>query len=215
MWRDVLKPKHLLLVDLHSSGVSFYLAKDVRELPSLDFSNLVLLEQIFDERLCSFNILADAVGWQSLLQRKLAAWQLQHYAIVFLLAHQVTDLEKQQLTAQLPFWQSISYVSRDYFYNVYLLQKRNFSPTKFIISCFADCAELSIFKQDVLLGYDTTTLLALADQCKHFLDRQVQLQQLSKPDCVYLFTHNQAAEAPLQKLKKTLGMELIEIKRLP
>ncbi len=215
MWRDVLKPKHLLLIDLHSSGVSFYLAKDVSELPGLDFSSLVLLEQIFDEDLCKFNALADASRWQSLLQRKLATWQLQQYALVFLLTHQVTELEKQLLTAQLPFWQPASYVSRDYFYNFYLLQKRNFGPVKLIISCFADCAQLSLFKQETLLSHETIALFALTDRTKHFLQHQLALQQLSKPDCVYLFSHNQATVVSLQKLKKALELEVIEIKHLP
>lgn len=215
MWRDVLKPKHLLLIDLHSSGVSFYLAKDVSELPSLDFSSLVLLEQVFDENLCTFNILADASRWQSLLQRKLATWQLKQCSLVFLLTHQVSDLEKQLLTAQVPFWQSVSYVSRDYFYNFYLLQKRNFGPVKLIISCFADCAQLSLFKQEVLLSHETIALFALTDRIKHFLQHQLALQQLNKPDCIYLFTHNQASVSSLRKLKQALEIEVIEIKHLP
>lgn len=206
--------KHLLLVDLSSSGLSFYLAKDVRDLASIDFSNLTLLKSIYTNQVCQVNFLADDLALQKILSQNLKTFDLENYSLVFLLAPGHSELEKKAIEAIAPFLKKISFVDRHFFYNFYLMQKRNFSKIKFLISLFDDCAELSLFDQEKLLSYERVSLRNLAFSSKIFFKRAREKFEFEQPDCFYFFTNNLAEKPDSLDLAKYLKLEAIEVENL-
>lgn len=206
--------KHLLLVDLSSSGLSFYLAKDVKDLVSIDFSNLTLLKKICTNKICQMNFLADDLALQKILSKNLKTFDLENYSLVFLLAPGHSELEKKSIEAIAPFLKKIFFVDRHFFYNFYLMQKRNFSKIKFLISPFDDCAELSLFDQDKLLLYEKVSLRNLAFSSKNFLKRAVEKFEFEQADCFYFFINNLAEKPNSLDLAKYLKLEAIEIENL-
>lgn len=206
--------KHLLLVDLNSSGLSFYLAKDVKDLASIDFSNLTLLKTVYENSLCQMNFLADDQMLQKILYKRLKAFDLEDYSLVFLLAPGFSELEKNAIKAITPFLKKVSFVERHFFYNFCLMQKRNFSRIKFLISLFDDCAELSLFDQEKLLLYEKVPLRNLAFASKNFFTKAKEKFEFEQPDCFYLFTNNLAEKPDSVDLAKYLKLEAIEIENL-
>lgn len=206
--------KHLVLVDLNSNGLFFYLAKEVKSLPALDFSNLVLLAKVPSLQLCQRNLLADDELTIQLIEKKLRDLELREYKLVFLVAPEFSELEKALLRKNFPFWQQVELVERHYFYNFYLMQKRNFSKTKFLLSLFADCAELSLFEQDRLIAAERIGVENLAVFSKHFFDKNLAKNQLTKPECFYFFTQNLPVTPSVADLAKYLKMEAIVIEQL-
>lgn len=211
--------KHLLLVDLSSSGVSFYLAKNVSDLASIDFTNLLLLEQVFTRQFCRVNLLADDLALKKVLDAKLRAFDLQEYALVFLLAPDHNELEKKAIGEIAPFLKKVIFVERHFFYNFYLLQKRNFSSAKLLINLFDDCAELSFFEQDKLLNYEKVFLRDLAFASKNFWHKTSQKYNFQQPDCFYFFINHLPAkmkidQAKVADLAKYLKLEAVTIEKL-
>jgi hypothetical protein len=206
--------KHLVLVDLNSNGLFFYLAKDVRNLPALDFANLVSLARVPSEKICQGNLLADDELALRLIEKNLRDFELKEYKLVFLVAPEFSLLEKALLLKNFPFWQKVEVVERHFFYNFYLMQKRNFSKVKFLTSLFADCAELSLFEQDKLVAAEQITTYNLAAFSKHFLDKNLAKKQLQRPECFYFFTHNLSAKTSVAALAKYLKMEAIAVEQL-
>lgn len=209
-----LDSKHLVLLDINSNGLFFYLAKDVTNLPALDFASLVALEHVLEEKICQSNLLFDDVKVCKLIDKSLRSFDLKAYNLVFLLSPEFSVLEKQLLTKNFPFWQKKELVERHFFYNFYLMQKRNFSKYKFLINLFADCAELSLFNQEKLLAYKKIDLHNLALWSKAFLDKQMAMHGIEKPECFYFFTNNLSARVPVGDMAKYLKMEAIAIDRL-
>lgn len=216
---QLFRHHHLLLLDLHSSGVSFYLAKQVRELPALAFTDLTLLTRVFDEELCRDNVLADDQAFAQLLQHKLTQFDLQAYLLVFLLHRDNHQPVKQLLSTALPLWQRADFVERAYFYNFYLLQKQNFSPVKLTLSLFADCVELTIFEQERLLHQQLLSGRNLSKMINVIWQQQLVKHQLVQPDCCYIFTHNQADQKGSRDLAAAtaaaLKLEPVIIDQLP
>ncbi len=206
--------KHLLLVDLNSSGLFFYLAKDVKDLASIDFSNLTLLKAVSTNEACKSNLLADDKVFAKLLDVNLKSFDLDHYAMVFLVAHDFSQLEKKFIKEAVPFLVKNLFVGRHFFYNFYLMQKRNFSKVKFIISLFDDCAELSLFDQDKLLASDRVFLRNLALESKDFYNSAKEKFAFDNPDCFYFFTNNLAKKPKAGDLAKYLKLEAVEVKEL-
>jgi hypothetical protein len=206
--------KHLLLVDLSSSGLSFYLAKDVKDLASIDFTNLTLLKSVYTNQICRVNLLADDLALQKILSKNLKVFDLESYSLVFLLAPGHSELEKKAIEAIAPFLKKISFVDRHFFYNFYLMQKRNFSKIKFLISLFDDCAELSLFDQEKLLSYERIALRNLAFSSKVFFKRAREKFEFEQPDCFYFFTNNLAEKPDSLDLAKYLKLEAIEVENL-
>ncbi len=213
-WSSFFDQRHLLLLDLNSSGLFFYLAKDVKELVAIDFANLNLLRQIFSDRACRNNLLADEQFVQATLSQQLKNFELDHYALVFLLSPNSTQLERKTLQSLAPFLVKNTVVDRHFFYNFYLMQKRNFSQIKFLINLFDDCAELSLFDQDKLLDYQTVELRNLAVRSKDFFQTSKNKFAFSQPDCFYLFTNNLNTKVKAVDLAKYLKLEAIEIESL-
>lgn len=210
----LLDCKHLVLLDLNSTGLFFYLAKDVKTLPSLDFSNLSALGEIVDENLCKRNLLFDDERTCKLIEDSLKGFELSQALYVFLLSPEFSSLEKELLNKSFSFWQKVTFVDRHFFYNFYLMQKRNFSRIKFLINMFTDCAELSIFDQEKLLAYKRIDLQNLAFSAKHFLDKTMAEQSFEKPECFYFFTNNFPAKMPVGDLASYLKMEAISIEKV-
>ena len=206
--------KHLLLVDVNSSGLFFYLAKDVKDLASIDFANLTLLKSSLTQKVCQMNLLADDQLAHEVLDRNLKNFDLESYSLVFLISPGYSELEKKFLTNSAPFLSKVSLVDRHFFYNFYLMQKRNFSKTKFIINLFNDCAELSLFDQEKLLAHKTVELRNLVLQSKVFFQNAKEKFAFEKPDCFYFFTNNLATKAESLDLAKYLKLEAIEIENL-
>ncbi len=213
-WFSFFDQKHLLLLDLNSSGLFFYLAKDVKELAAIDFANLSLLKQFFTDRACRSNLLADERFVQSTLSAQLKKFELDHYTLVFLISPDSTQLEKKTLRSLAPFLAKNTVVDRHFFYNFYLMQKRNFSPIKFLINLFSDCAELSLFDRDKLLSYQTVELRNLAVRSKDFFQSNKNKFAFPQPDCFYLFTNNLNTKVKAVDLAKYLKLEAIEIESL-
>lgn len=211
---NFLDSKHLLLVDISSSGLFFYLAKDVSDLTSIDFANLTLLKSVSTQKLCQMNLLADDQLIHSILDKNLKDFDLANYSLVFLVSPDSSDLEKKVLKTTAPFLSKVSIVDRHFFYNFYLMQKRNFSKTKFIINLFYDCAELSLFDQEKLLVHQTVSLRHLAIQSKDFFQSAKEKFTFEKPDCFYFFTNNLAFKAKSIDLAKYLKLEAIDIENL-
>lgn len=206
--------KHLVLVDLNSNGLFFYLAKDVGSLPSLDFTNLVSLARVPNEQLCQCNLLADDELTFNLIEKNLRTFELKDYKLVFLVAAEFSELEKKLLKQKFPFWQQVEVIERHFFYNFYLMQKRNFSKIKFLISLFADCAEFSLFDQEKLLAVTRSNLRNLVFFSKHFLDKNLASKQLIKPECFYFFSQNLPGKTAVDDLAKYLKMEAIKVEQL-
>ena len=206
--------KHLVLIDCNSSGLFFYLAKDVRDLSSIDFSNLTLLKAIHINDVCKMNFLANDSLLKKLLNESLNSFDLEKYSLVFLLAPGFSSLEKKFFEDASPFLKKVSFVDRHFFYNFYLLQKRNFSKAKFLVNLFDDCAELSFFDQSKLLAYEKVFLRNLPLESKLFLKRVKEKFVFEQPDCFYFFTNNLADKPKTAKLGKYLKMEVIEIDKL-
>jgi hypothetical protein len=206
--------KHLVLVDVNSSGLSYYLAKDVRDLSSIDFSNLVLLKKFADEDLCKFNILSNDQLFGKIFSKHLQAFDLIDYSLVFLVEPDLTILEKKAIKDFVPFLKKVSFVDRHFFYNFYLMQKRNFSKTKLLINLFADCAELSLFHQEKLLAYEKVFLRNLAVESKYFFKQNVEKFKLERPDCFYFFSNNLVEKPNVKELAKYLKLEAIEVLNL-
>lgn len=209
-----LDSKHLLLVDINSSGLFFYLAKNVKDLASIDFANLTLLRSILTQKICQMNLLTDDQLIHDTLDKSLKNFDLESYSLVFLISPDHSDLEKKSLQAIAPFLSKVSMVDRHFFYNFYLMQKRNFSKTKFIINVFNDCAELSVFDQEKLLIHKTVELRNLVLQSKVFFQNAKEKFLFEKPDCFYFFTNNLATKAKSIDLAKYLKLEAIEIENL-
>jgi hypothetical protein len=205
---------HLLLVDLSSNGLSFYLAKDVKELFSIDFANLILLKNISTDALCSENLLSDELVFKNLLLENLKLLDLERYALVFLVSPDISDLEKKIISENGPFLKQISFVERQFFYNFYLTQKRNFSQIKFIVNLFDDCAELSCFNQEKLLATQKVLLRHLALESKHFFIQTKEKFAFARPDCFYFFSNNLVKHKTISDLAKYLKLEAIEVKAL-
>ncbi len=210
----LLDYKHLLLVDLSSSGLSFYLAKDLKELASIDFSSLTLLKNVFSNDFCQENILADEIALKRSLLVALKVFDLEFFSLVFLLSPESSELEKKTIREISPFFSKTSFVDRHFFYNFYLMQKRNFSKIKFIINLFDDCAELSLFDQEKLLSYEKVLLRNLAFFSQIFFKQSVERFGFAKPDCFYFFSNNLTRQITAADLAKYLKMEVIEIKNL-
>lgn len=206
--------KHLVLLDLHSSGLFFYLAKDVKDLVSIDFANLSLLKSIFTDQACQKNLLSDEKFVQESLTKNLKNFDLDHYSLVFLISPNHSPLERKILLSLAPFLTRVSLVDRHFFYNFYLMQKRNFSKIKFLINVFNDCVELSLFDQEKLLAYKTVELRNLALQSKDFFQSAKEKFAFSQPDCFYFFTNNLSVKVKSIDLAKYLKLEAIEIENL-
>lgn len=206
--------RHLLLLDLNSNGLFFYLAKDVKELAAIDFASLSLLKQISSDRACRGNLLADEQFVKTTLSAQLKNFDLDHYALVFLLSPNSTQLEKKTLQSLAPFLVKNTVVDRHFFYNFYLMQKRNFSQVKFIVNLFSDCAELSLFDRDKLLDHQSVELRNLAVRSKDFFQSNKNKIAFPKPDCFYLFTNNLNTKVQALDLAKYLKLEAIEIENL-
>lgn len=206
--------KHLLLVDVNSSGLFFYLAKDVRDLSSIDFSNLNLLKKISNNDICKKNLLSDDQAFKNFLHASLISFDLEYYALVFLISPDSSALEKKFLKESTSFLTKILFVDRHFFYNFYLVQKRNFSKAKFLISLFDDCAELSLFNQEKLLTYEKVSLRNFAMESKRFLKKAKEKFVFEQPDCFYFFTNNLIEKPKVGDLSKYLKLEAIEIKEL-
>lgn len=206
--------KHLLLIDLNSCGLFFYLAKDVRDLSSIDFANLTLLKSVFTEDICKNNLLSDERFLKTLLDTNLKDFGLEQYALVFLLSPDSSELEKKIIKESSPFLKRILFVDRHFFYNFYLIQKRNFSKTKFLVNLFDDCAELSLFDRDKLLTYERVFLRNLAFESKNFFKKAKEKFDFEEPDCFYFFTNNLANKVKAVDLAKYLKLEAIEIENL-
>lgn len=206
--------KHLLLVDLNSSGLFFYLAKDVKDLASIDFANLTLLKSVLTPKACQINLIADDEPVHEILSRSLQELDLEKFSLVFLISPDHSELEKKALKSSAPFLTQVSLVDRHFFYNFYLMQKRNFSKIKLIINLFNDCAELSLFDQEKLLIHKTVALRNLILQSKDFFQSAQEKFVFEKPDCFYFFTNNLAIKAKSIDLAKNLKLEAIEIENL-
>lgn len=206
--------QHLLLVDLNSSGLSFYLAKDLQDLASIDFANLTLLKKVPEERVCQENLLADEVLFEQLLNKNLKSFDLEHYGLVFLLAPESSDLEKKAIQTVVPFLKQVSFVDRHFFYNFYLMQKRNFSKAKLIVNLFDDCAELSFFNQEKLLSYEKVLLRDLLLNSQNFWQKSKLKFEFEQPDCFYFFNNNFPDQAFIAPLAKNLNLEAIIIDKL-
>lgn len=206
--------QHLLLVDLNSSGLFFYLAKDLQDLSSIDFASLTLLKKVLNEQICQENLLADEILFEQILNKKLKSFDLDHYSLVFLMSPDSSELEKKAIQAVTPFLRKVSFVDRHFFYNFYLMQKRNFSKTKFIINLFSDCAELSIFNQDKLLAYKKVLTRNLILTSHDFWQQAKIRFDFEQPDCFYFFNNNFPDQAPIKLLAKNLNLEAIEIDKL-
>lgn len=206
--------QHLLLVDLNSSGLSFYLAKDLQDLASIDFANLTLLKKVSDKNICQENLLSDEILFERLLNKNLKSFDLERYGLVFLLAPESSDLEKKAIQAVVPFLKQVSFVDRHFFYNFYLMQKRNFSKAKLIINLFDDCAELSFFNQEKLLGYEKVLLRDLLLASQNFWQKAKLKFEFEQPDCFYFFNNNFPDQALSAPLAKNLNLEAIVIDKL-
>ena len=205
---------HLLLVDLSSNGLSFYLAKDVKELFSIDFTNLTLLKNVKSNVLCVKNLLNDELVLQQLLNEHLKQLDLERYALVFLVSADCSVLEKKIIADKSPFLKKVSFVERPFFYNFYLTQKRNFSQIKLLVSLFDDCAELSCFDQEKLLATTKVELRHLAFASKHFFGRIQTQFALQRPDCFYFFSNHLVSHKKIAELAKYLKLEAIEVPSL-
>lgn len=206
--------RHLLLVDLNSSGMSFYLAKDVSDLASIDFAHLTLLKKVFDLKLCKNNLLASQDYFRKVFNDNLRSFDLESFSLVFLLSPDFSELEKEAIKEASPFLSKVTFIDRHFFYNFYLIQKRNFSKTKFLINLFTDCAELSLFDQDKILVHKQVFLRNLAFESKNFLDKNKEKFAYENPDCFYLFTNNIKGKAQVSGLAKYLKLEVIEVDKL-
>lgn len=206
--------KHLLLIDLNSSGLFFYLAKDVKDLASIDFANLTLLKSVTTDEACQMNLLADDQLVREILDKNLKAFDLESYSLIFLVSPGFSQLEKKVLQAISPFLRRVSIVDRHFFYNFYLMQKRNFSKIKFLINVFSDCAELSLFDGEKLLTHEVIALRNLAIQSKDFFQRAKKKFAFEQPDCFYFFTNNITAPVNAIDLAKYLKLEAIEVENL-
>ncbi len=206
--------KHLLLVDLSSSGMVFYLVKDVRDLSSIDFSNLTLLKSISSTDVCKMNFLSNEKVLKKFLDSSLNSFDLEKYALVFLLSPSTSELEKKTIKELVPFLKKTFFVDRHFFYNFYLIQKRNFSKAKLLISLFDDCAELSFFNQEKLLAYEKIFLRNIALDSKNFLKKAKEKFEFEQPDCFYFFTNNLTDKPKATDLAKYLKLEAIEVKNL-
>lgn len=206
--------RHLLLVDLNSSGMSFYLAKDVSDLASIDFAHLTLLKKVFDLKLCKNNLLASQDYFRKVFNDNLRSFDLESFSLVFLLSPDFSELEKEAIKEASPFLSKVTFIDRHFFYNFYLIQKRNFSKTKFLINLFTDCAELSLFDQDKILAHKQVFLRNLAFESKNFLDKNKEKFAYENPDCFYLFTNNIKGKAQVSGLAKYLKLEVIEVDKL-
>lgn len=202
------------MVDLSSSGLSFYLAKDLKDLASIDFSNLTLLKSISSNRFCQENLLADEIVLKKNLEASLKAFDLEYFSLVFLLSPESSELEKKSIREITPFFSKTSFVDRHFFYNFYLMQKRNFSKIKLIINLFDDCAELSLFSQEKLLSYEKVLLRNLAFESKKFLQDMKEKLDFEQPDCFYFFSNNLTSKIKPTDLAKYLKLEAIEVKNL-
>lgn len=210
----VFSYKHLLLIDLHSAGMSFYLAKDVKELSAIDFAHLTLLKSLSCQNLCQRNLLANLKHCQESLQSQLQAFDLKQYALIFLISPNHSVLEKKALLSLTPIFKTVTLIERHYFYNFYLMQKRNFSKIKFLINMFDDCAELSLFDQDQLLAHQNTALHNFVMQSQDFFTSQQKQLAFARPDCFYFFTNNVTHPVENADLVKALQLEAIEIDQL-
>ena len=206
--------KHLVLVDLSSSGLSYYLAKDVRDLASIDFSNLVLLKKFSNDDFCKFNILSNDQLFGKIFNQHLQSFDLIEYSLVFLVAPEMTTLEKKAIKDFVPFLKKAIFVDRHFFYNFYLMQKRNFSKTKLLINLFADCAEISLFNQDKLLAYEKVFLRNLAVESKYFFKKNIEKFKLERLDCFYFFSNNLSEKPSVAELAKYLKLEAIEVNNI-
>lgn len=216
LWSNlgIFNYQHLLLGELYSRGANFYLAKNVKELSAIDFSHLTLLAKPTVKNLCQQNLLADVQLFQTMLQTQLQNFDLNSYSLVFLIAPDHSALEKKTLLAHAPLLKKVSLIERPYFYNFYLMQKRNFSKVKFMINLFSDCAELSLFEQDQLLVYQKIALHNFIEQSLDFFKTNLKKMALARPDCFYFFTNNSAQQIDSTVLVKALQLEAIEIDKL-
>lgn len=206
--------KHLLLVDISSSGLCFYLAKDVKDPASIDFSNLTLLKKTYSSEFCQLNLLKNEQKLRAALMGSLKSFDLEDYSLVFLVSPEYSEIDKSILRSISPFLKKVSIFERHFFYNFYLMQKRNFSKTKFIISLFDDCAELSLFDQEKLLVYEKVFQRNLAAFAKLFFKKAKDKFVFEQPDCFYLFTQNLADKPKTAELAKYLKLEAIKVEEL-
>ena len=194
--------------------MSFYLAKDVSDLASIDFAHLTLLKKVFDPKLCKNNLLASQDHFRKVFNDNLRSFDLESFSLVFLLSPDFSELEKEAIKEASPFLSKVTFIDRHFFYNFYLIQKRNFSKTKFLINLFTDCAELSLFDQDKILAHKQVFLRNLAFESKNFLNKNKEKFAYENPDCFYLFTNNIKGKAQVSGLAKYLKLEVIEVDKL-
>jgi hypothetical protein len=134
-WRfNFFETKHLLLIDLNSNGLFFYLAKEVKDLAAIDFTNLHLLQTVSTNQACQCNLLANEQFIGQTLEKNLKAFDLNRYTLVFLVNPECSELEKKTLQGLAPFLSKTAVVARHFFYNFYLMTKRHFSQVKFLIT---------------------------------------------------------------------------------
>jgi hypothetical protein len=164
--------------------------------------------------LCKKNLLSDEQLLKKTLKMNLQSFDLEHYALVFLVSPNLSELEKKTISEAAPFLQKVSFVDRHFFYNFYLMQKRNFSKAKFLLNLFEDCAELSFFNQDQLLSYEQVPLRNLALDSKNFFKKMKERFVFEPPDCFYFFTNNLTEKPKATDLAKYLKLEAIEIENL-
>lgn len=223
------KVENLLIVDLNSVAVDFYFQESATELADLDFSKLKKLNSQHTQALAA-NLLASLNDLESFLGEELeiiANRGHKDFKLIFLHSHEFSDLEREALSKLASKFNFFAYqlVERQFFYYQFLMQQKNFSKEKLLLTVFNDKLELFLFREQKLLFSrvisdfslfedDLSKLNFLSKQVNDFLFDFSLRKAAPKLEYLYVFDRGVLDESLLDELSRDLKLESIRTKNL-
>ena len=223
------KVENLLIVDLNSVSVDFYFQESAVELADLDFSKLEKLNSQATQALTN-NLLASLNDLESFLSKELQIISNsghKDFKLILLHSHELSDLERSALSQLASRFNFFAYqlVERQFFYYQFLMQQKNFSKEKLLLTIFKDKLELFLFREQKLLfsrvisdfslfEEDIAKLNFLSKQVNDFLFDFSLRKSAAKLEYLYIFDRGVLNEKLLDELSRELKLESIRTKNL-
>jgi len=227
----VPKVENLLIIDLNASSIIFYFQEGTSDLAELDFSKLKILESRQPIGLKN-NLLFSVEELQDFLEKEIAIITNSGYRdfkLIFLISQESSDLEKAalaEIAAKFSFF-AYQLVERQFFYDQFLMQQKNFSKDKLILMISNNIVELFLFREQKLVFsriIDAFELQETLDDQLNFLTAKIEdfLFDLSlrksvsklKLEYLYVFDEGLLKTDLLDELSRKLKLESIRTKKL-
>ena len=223
------KVENLLIIDLNSVSVDFYFQELASELADLDFSKLEKLNTQATPAMEN-NFIASLTALESFLSEEI---QIiinsghKDFKLILLHSHDLSDLERSALSKLASRLNLFAYqlVERQFFYYQFLMQQKNFSKEKLLLTVFGDKLELFLFREQKLLFSriisdfslfedDPSKISFLSKQVNDFLFDFSLRKSGSKLEYLYIFDRGVLTEKLLDELSRELKLESIRTKNL-